>query len=557
MTDPYKFKSVSASAAKQSPGAARKSDMHSNDIAGAFSQNPSGLTDVAMLAAEAFASFDEARDEYTAQIDGFTTEDGGESAVSLLLPAVQAAREAAGNAFNRSGEDGVYFIGRDGQIDLDGVGEEIDVIANGSRVAADDIADRSGSDAPSGAGKLAVPPAPVAANVIVGDDGGNDWLIGTNGDDDIYGLAGNDVLIGRNGDDNLFGGAGTDFLFGGRGDDKLWGANGNDYLDAGNGDDKIFAGAGNDTLLGQNGENELYGEGGNDLLVGGVDDDLFDGGGGIDTVSYANAGDPVSVQLWMNSSFSPGQGLDTFVDIENIIGSDFNDTIAGDSGGNRLEGRDGHDRLDGGPGNDYLSGGAGSDGLIGGTGNDIFDGGAGDDYAVFSGSASGVVVDLGWNGPQNTGQGIDSFLSVESVYGSILGDLLRGTNGDNNIGGDAGNDWLWGASGNDELFGGDGNDVLHGGAGTDGLSGDDGVDAFVYGALFGDAGDDYISDFEDGVEKVFVEIGFGISDFSDVTIGANTNGDAVASFTGIFGGSITFSDISADQIGQDDFVFFA
>lgn len=555
MTDLIKSKSVHTSSDVQSNDAARKTGNHANDAAGVLLHNQSVVPDVSMLGAPQFAAFDEAWNAHAEQIDDIAAEDGGVTAQSLLLPAVQAAREAAEDAFDFARDiDGLAASGENLFADPDQSAEKS---ASGAVVVADEQFVTADAATTSGAGKFVAPPDPVAANVIVGDDGGSDWLEGTNQNDDIYGLAGNDVLFGHRGNDNLFGGEGSDWVFGGRGHDKLWGAQNADYLDGGRGNDKIFAGSGGDALIGREGDDELYGEGGNDVLSGGAGNDLFDGGAGIDTASFAGSDGAVNVALWLNSPQWTGEGLDTFVDIENLFGSQFHDVLSGDSGNNRLEGRDGHDRLDGGPGNDYLAGGDGSDGLIGGTGNDIFDGGEGNDYAVFSGSAVGVVVDLGWNGPQNTGQGIDSFLSVESVYGSILGDLLRGTNGDNNIGGDDGNDWLWGVGGNDELFGGDGNDVLHGGAGTDGLSGDGGVDAFVYGAFFGDAGDDYISDFEDGVEKVFVEIGFGISDFSDVTVSTNFNGDAVAHFNGVFGGSITFSGLAAEQIGQDDFIFFA
>src|SRR3546814_9039298 len=67
---------------------------------------------------------------------------------------------------------------------------------------------------------------------------------------------------------------------------------------------------------------------------------------------------------------------DTLTGVENVTGSNFNDTLTGDTGSNVLNG---------GNGNDTLIGGAGADALIGGSGIDTAD---------YSGSPSSVIVDL-------------------------------------------------------------------------------------------------------------------------------------------------------------------
>ncbi len=59
-----------------------------------------------------------------------------------------------------------------------------------------------------------------------------------------------------------------------------------------------------------------------------------------------------------------GSGNDTLLNIENLIGSSFNDRLTGNSGNNVLNG---------GLGNDILNGGSGRDLLTGGSGNDTFD----------------------------------------------------------------------------------------------------------------------------------------------------------------------------------------
>lgn len=68
--------------------------------------------------------------------------------------------------------------------------------------------------------------------------------------------------------------------------------------------------------------------------------------------------------------------------LENAIGTDRADRIAGNEVGNRLEGRGGRDLLDGREGDDVL---------VGGTGDDRLVGGAGEDRAVFAGSSIGYA----------------------------------------------------------------------------------------------------------------------------------------------------------------------
>jgi len=59
-------------------------------------------------------------------------------------------------------------------------------------------------------------------------------------------------------------------------------------------------------------------------------------------------------------------------DIEDLLGSDFNDNLTGDAFDNTLNGGLGNDTLVGASGNDVLIGGAGKDTMTGGQGNDSF-----------------------------------------------------------------------------------------------------------------------------------------------------------------------------------------
>jgi VCBS repeat-containing protein len=84
-------------------------------------------------------------------------------------------------------------------------------------------------------------------------------------------------------------------------------------------------------------------------------------------------------------------GNDTLINIENLTGSPFADTLIGD---------DQNNVINGGGGNDLIKGGAGDDTLIGGGGNDIISGGAGKDTMIFDNLAfltpgSGSVMDGG------------------------------------------------------------------------------------------------------------------------------------------------------------------
>lgn len=114
-------------------------------------------------------------------------------------------------------------------------------------------------------------------------------------------------------DDILRGGNGADLLSGLGGDDTLFGTNGNDRLDGGKGDDELLGGAGKDLLL--------PGKGGADAM---------DGGAGIDTVSYANFKTTLGIALNITSRSTAGtddaEG-DTFLNIENFIGSQGSDTM--------------------------------------------------------------------------------------------------------------------------------------------------------------------------------------------------------------------------------------
>jgi len=154
----------------------------------------------------------------------------------------------------------------------------------------------------------------------------------------------------------VHGGENHDLIRGEKGRDTLYGGNGNDTLDGGSWPDR------------------LYGEAGHDSLFPGLGNDYVDGGEGIDTVSYANLPDSIDADLSSGIVAQVSNNrTDTLINIENLIATDFNDTITGDSQDNLLVGGLGDDIIDGGDGDDTLVAVEGDDTLTGGHGSDTFE----------------------------------------------------------------------------------------------------------------------------------------------------------------------------------------
>ncbi|MFN3926512.1 MAG: choice-of-anchor J domain-containing protein [Pseudanabaenaceae cyanobacterium] len=131
-------------------------------------------------------------------------------------------------------------------------------------------------------------------------------ILGTKGNDFLFGTAIKDVMSGDAGDDVLSGGSEDDFLEGGSGNDILNGGSGNDILNGGIGNDNLNGGSGDDLLEGEAGDDTLDGGSGNDVLIGGLGNDKLRGGSGSDRFVFAT-------QSAFNLS---GIGKDTVLDFE-------------------------------------------------------------------------------------------------------------------------------------------------------------------------------------------------------------------------------------------------
>ena len=126
----------------------------------------------------------------------------------------------------------------------------------------------------------------------------------------------------------------------------------------------ITGNSADNTLSGREGADTLLGGNGDDLLEGGAGGDSIDGGAGVDTDSYANAAGPVWTSL-SDPGLRFGEAVgDTYLGVENLLGSAFDDRLYGDDGANRIEGGRGDDYLDGLLGNDVMTGGDGRDTFI-------------------------------------------------------------------------------------------------------------------------------------------------------------------------------------------------
>ncbi|MHA6125869.1 retention module-containing protein [Pseudomonas fluorescens group sp. PF-1] len=202
----------------------------------------------------------------------------------------------------------------------------------------------------------------------------------------------------------------------------LTGTTGNDTLVAGNGDNILNGGDGNDILTAGPGNNELHGGAGNDLLYSGPGNDLLDGGIGNDTASYAHATAGVTVDLsLLGAQNTIGAGTDTLTGIENLTGSNYNDTLTGDNNSNIINGGLGNDVLNGGGGDDFLIGGLGNNTLTGGAGADTFEwlkGNSGHDVVTdFAPGTDKLDLSQLLQGETNTAASLDDYLHF-TVSGS-------------------------------------------------------------------------------------------------------------------------------------------
>jgi Ca2+-binding RTX toxin-like protein len=313
--------------------------------------------------------------------------------------------------------------------------------------------------------------------------GGNDVIVGGDGDDTLYADTGNsELLLGGLGDDvlyssttagswtRMYGGAGNDryvvsaasgvpyavYENAGEGTDTIETAL--DYYDLGSASSNVenltltgslasqgYGNALDNTITGTTLNDTLWGYEGNDTLNGGAGSDTLRGGLGDDTYVSDVSGDSMIENA--------GEGTDTVLSAATrTLGSNLeNLTLTGTSAinatGNALD--------------NVLIGNGAANTLNGAAGADSLRGGAGDDTYVID--ASDTVI-------ENVGEGNDLIQSAISYVlpANVERLTLTGTASVNATGNDL----------NNTLTGNSGANVLDGGAGADAMSGGTGNDTY-------------------------------------------------------------------------------
>ena len=273
----------------------------------------------------------------------------------------------------------------------------------------------------------------LAAGTAIGDAsvgtdhfGGVSQVRGSNFGDTLTGTAANETFEGRGGDDFINGGDGFDtarYDTAGGGGSFIWGPGGTvtaNVLAGGQGVDtltgieairgtnfddfyNVAAYAGGVRVEGNLGNDRFVSGAGNDFFYGGFEFDLqsITGFSDNDRIDYSAATGPVTVNLATGTA-SGGGGFDTFLFVESVTGSAFDDVLIGSA------------RI--------------FESYIGGAGNDLIEGGLGQDRVEYGNAMGGISVHLASG--TITGDlsvGTDQLIEVEQIVGSNLADHYDAT----------------------------------------------------------------------------------------------------------------------------------
>lgn len=216
------------------------------------------------------------------------------------------------------------------------------------------------------AGTVTAAPAAAAIRCDVVGTEGDDWLFGTAPEQVICGLGGDDqIWTAPGGTNTVYGGSGDDVihghdnptqtsngvsilagsgerLYGEDGNDRIYGMDGPDWIEGGNGDDYIEAGDGQDHVYGDspsyNGSDPGFGH---DVIYDGNESGSVFGGPGDD---YLHAGNPV-----LGGAGSYGEHEERTAAQNMMYGGDGDDVLVGGGEDTTMI-----DQFDGDAGNDIL-----------------------------------------------------------------------------------------------------------------------------------------------------------------------------------------------------------
>jgi len=219
-----------------------------------------------------------------------------------------------------------------------------------------------------------------------------------------------------------------------------------------NGD--IFLKGDDDTFDGRGGtlDGRVLGGKGNDIYI--IDD--------VDTRIVEFSGvDTGFDEVHTSKTFTLGNNLEILFLLggqdRNGFGNGLDNFLLGNSGDNRLEGKGG---------NDFFRGSQGADSFFGGAGQDVVE---------YGDSLHGVTINLDANKAKGSNATGDHFAGIEDIVGSNF---------------------------DDRLIGNDAKNILTGFLGDDILTGGKGRDTFEIFGILGQGGNDTITDFEDGKDKI-------------------------------------------------------
>ena len=290
----------------------------------------------------------------------------------------------------------------------------------------------------------------VTVNLLTGEASGGD----ATGDiisnfENLNGSRYADVLTGDAGNNSIDGFAGADIMDGGDGFDSLnygsstagVGVNVNlltGHAFGGDAEGDMFSNFEN--LNGSRYADILTGDAGNNFIGGGAGADTLDGGDGIDTLGYgsASAGVGVNVNLATGDASGGDADGDRISNFENLNGSRYGDTLAGNDGNNQIRGDAGNDTLIGGDGDDTLDGGSGFNLFFGGAGNDTLIGGNAvtaidGNRADYSGATGPITVTMGTAVASmatvtgGVSVGLDTLTNIDSIVGTAAADTFSAT----------------------------------------------------------------------------------------------------------------------------------
>ena len=285
-----------------------------------------------------------------------------------------------------------------------------------------------------------------------------------------------------------------------------------------------------DVMVGLNVNGDIFnGEAGDNTMIGGGGNNTFDlwsdgpgtdysnyinGGSGFNTLDYSQSPGAVNVNMATGTTSNYYGGTDYFSNIEQVVGSDYNDWLIGGSTGVEF------------------NAGTGNETMIGGTGNVTFDirthnpgsnfsdyiaGGSGYNILNYSGAPGPVNVNMATETTSNYYGGTDYFSNIQEVLGSAYNDALTASSTSALFNGEGGNNTMVGGAGNDlfELWsdgpGTDNSNYINGGGGINTLDYSQSPGPVNVNLMTGQSsnyygGTDYFSNIQDVVGSPFNDV---------------------------------------------------